>query len=144
MKFSKGTDYALHLVEALAAQEGNRSVSALAEELGASPAYLSKILTQLAKAGIVGSVPGIGGGYRLRQPETVTFLDVVRAVEGGGPLFETELPHDAPCRIQAVMAEAAGQMERYLAGQRLSDLQPRKAEAERRRGSYSTLKKELL
>lgn len=45
--------------------------------------YLAKILQKLAKAGIVKTHRGVGGGISLgRVPEQITMLDVIEAVEG--------------------------------------------------------------
>lgn len=53
------------------------------DRLPLSRGYVGKIFQDLAKAGLVRSVPGRSGGYRLaRPPSEVTALDVVRAVDG--------------------------------------------------------------
>ena len=44
---------------------------------------LSKVLQKLARAGIVQSVAGTNGGYKLmRNPGAVSALEVVRAIDG--------------------------------------------------------------
>jgi Rrf2 family protein len=44
---------------------------------------LAKVLQQLARAGIVQSVSGTNGGYKLiRQASAVSALEVVRAIDG--------------------------------------------------------------
>lgn len=50
---------------------------------GVPPRFLVHILLQLKAAGIVMSVRGAAGGYRLaKSPDEVTLLDVLVAVEG--------------------------------------------------------------
>lgn len=45
--------------------------------------YLVHILLQLKRAGLVRSVRGAQGGYKLaRAPETITLLDIVEAIDG--------------------------------------------------------------
>ena len=45
--------------------------------------YLEQIVTPLAKAGLVSSVRGAQGGYRLARPDTeITAGEILRAVEG--------------------------------------------------------------
>jgi Rrf2 family protein len=57
------------------------SADALAEVTKVPRRYLHKVLQDLVRAGLVGSQPGPGGGYFLRQrPDEVTILDVVNAV----------------------------------------------------------------
>ena len=54
----------------------------LAEQIGAPPNYLGKLLKTLADAGIVESQKGKGGGFRLaRNPATVSLLEVVEPIE---------------------------------------------------------------
>jgi DNA-binding IscR family transcriptional regulator len=44
---------------------------------------LSKVVKRLASAGVLGSSPGTGGGYRLaRPPRRIPLLDVIEAVDG--------------------------------------------------------------
>ncbi|NIR01207.1 MAG: Rrf2 family transcriptional regulator, partial [Gemmatimonadales bacterium] len=51
--------------------------------LGASEAHLSKVLQRLVRSGLVESVRGRGGGFRLaRRAEGVRLLDVYQAMEG--------------------------------------------------------------
>lgn len=46
---------------------------------------------KLSKAGIVGSVPGVKGGYKLaKSPDEISFWDVVEAVEGAKPIFRCQ------------------------------------------------------
>jgi Rrf2 family protein len=60
----------------------------LAEFHGLPQAYLSKILKLLTRADVLRAVPGTGGGYRLaRDPERITVLDILTAVQGDGPMF---------------------------------------------------------
>ncbi|MEW4369823.1 RrF2 family transcriptional regulator [Paenibacillus kandeliae] len=125
MKFSKATNYALHTMLHLSAAEPNRltGVQQLADQQQVSPTYLSKILTKLAKAGMVESSSGANGGYRLRRNwEELSFLDVIHAIEGNTSLFECNLNHGPDCLIEQVMMKAEGTMEEYLRQQKLSDL----------------------
>ena len=77
--------------------------SRLAEFHGVPAAYLAKTLQALAAAGIVESVPGRNGGYRLgRAPADITVLDVVEAVEGRESSFRcSEIRRRGPARIAA-------------------------------------------
>jgi len=58
------------------------SLSGVAERQHLSLAYLEQIFLQLRRAGIVESVRGRSGGYRLARPaEQITVADVLSAVE---------------------------------------------------------------
>jgi len=125
MKYSQATDYALHAILYLvtAAPDKPVSVQLLAEKLGVSPTYLSKMLTKLVKAGLIQSAPGANGGYRLRRKhEDISFLDIIHAIEGTASFFECSLNHDSECLIQQVVLEAEKQMEQYLQNKKISEL----------------------
>jgi Rrf2 family protein len=105
MKHREGVERALHCATLLALIPEGRSMPAsrLAEFHGVPPAYLAKTLQALATAGIIASVPGRRGGYRLtRAPSDITVLDVVEAVEGTESSFRcTEIRRRGPARIGA-------------------------------------------
>lgn len=124
MKYSKATNYALHIMGHLAASSSNQRVSVqqLAEKQGLSPSYLSKILTRLAKAGMIESSPGVNGGYKLTPNwENISFLDVIHAIEGSASLFDGCLNGNPDCHIQKVMMAAEEKMEAELKRQKISD-----------------------
>lgn len=108
----------------------------LAEYHGVPAAYLAKHLQALSRAGIVESVPGPRGGYRLARPATeVSLLDVVDAVEGAEPAFRcTEIrrrgpaavsdrrAYAAPCAIAGAMGRAEAAWRAELAATSVGDL----------------------
>ncbi|MCR6104999.1 RrF2 family transcriptional regulator [Salipaludibacillus agaradhaerens] len=125
MKYSKATDYALHTMLFLAVATPNKfvGVQELADRQKVSPTYLSKILTKLAKSGMIESVSGANGGYRLKRNwEEISFLDVIHAIEGTASLFDCNLNHGSECLIQKVMVSAEENMEDYLKEQKIADL----------------------
>jgi Rrf2 family protein len=77
--------------------------SRLAEFHGVPGAYLAKHLQALARAGIITSIQGPRGGYRLARPAAeITLLEVVEAVEGDEPSFRcTEIRRRGPTRMPA-------------------------------------------
>ena len=86
MKFSTRDRYALRLMVELANRGGTNDLVPLKEISDAqqiSLKYLEQIVTPLAKAGLVVSVRGAQGGYRLARPDTeITAGEILRAVEG--------------------------------------------------------------
>lgn len=101
---------------------------------GLPAAYLNKQLQAMARAGIVESSQGPGGGFRLaRSPQQITLMDVVTAIEGPDPAFRcTEIRERGPagmwgtsqraCTIDAAMRQADLAWRRSLAGQTVADL----------------------
>ncbi|WP_179223968.1 Rrf2 family transcriptional regulator [Paenibacillus tyrfis] len=125
MKFSKATNYALHTMLFLIAEPPDKPVGVqyLAEKQGVPPAYLSKILSKLVKAGLIVSVSGANGGYLLgAQKRDVSFLDVIHAIEGTASLFNCCLNGEKECLIQKVMVSAERAMEEKLKMQKIIDL----------------------
>ncbi len=125
MKYTKATNYALHTILYMMEHGKNEklSVRTLADYFDVSVTYLSKILTQLVKAGLIESVSGVKGGYVLhRGMEDISFMDVIRATEGSGAFFHCGFEENNKCPIHKVMAEAESIMENYLQEKKLFDI----------------------
>jgi len=133
MRFSVGVEYAMHCLLYMTDSQVGKAfgIKDLATYQGVSVTYLSKVFTKLKKSGILKSIPGVNGGYELaRSPESISFLDVVEAIEGTDPLFQcaeirqneilldknnlTDTYTKCPCLIKVVMLEAEEQMKQYL------------------------------
>lgn len=85
MKISTKSQYALEaLIDLqLNAVNGQENIRNIAERRGISEHYLEQIFAVLRKAGIVASIRGAQGGYRLsREPGEITAGQVIRALEG--------------------------------------------------------------
>lgn len=85
MKISTKGRYALRLMLDLALTDSAQPVPLrdVARRQEISDKYLEQIVTQMGRAGLVSSVRGAGGGYRLtKRPEEYTVGEILRAVEG--------------------------------------------------------------
>ncbi len=125
MKYTKATNYALHIMAYLIKQEGkeNLSLILLANHMNIPSTYLSKILTQLVKADLVQSTPGVNGGYSLRKSKSeISFYDVIQAIEGSGALFTCEMGENNTCKIENVMREAEDKMVKHLKEKLIFDI----------------------
>ena len=81
---SQTAEYALRAVTHLAAHEaGDPPTTGQISEATQVPShYLAKVLRSLSRAGLVRSQRGPGGGHKLqRDPEVITVLEVVNAVD---------------------------------------------------------------
>jgi len=138
MQFAKSTDYALHALVHLAnsEREDKIGIKELSNMLDVSESYLSKIMTQLRKDGIVRAVPGVKGGYELSGSAShITFLDVILSTEGRQQMFtcsnsdsrqHTSLTDESNgqlmdiekkqgvCKIKEVMDNAENALHHYL------------------------------
>lgn len=125
MKYTKATNYALHTMVYMIehAHSEKLNVHTLAKHFNVSVTYLSKILTQLVKAGLIESSSGVKGGYVLRKRlEDISFMDVIKATEGSGALFQCGVQEESECSIHKVMAEAENLMESYLEEKKLCEI----------------------
>lgn len=104
MQLASGIEWATHACTVMALlQEGEGlSTDALANFFGVPGPYLAKQLQALRRAGILASVRGKHGGYRLARPvDQITLLDIVRAIEGPEPAFRcTEIRRNGPCGLK--------------------------------------------
>jgi len=85
---TRATEYAIRAVLHLAEHPPGEIVlkKDICREQDITPAFLTKILQPLIKAGVVGSQRGVGGGfYLLKKPTEISLLDILEAEEG--PLY---------------------------------------------------------
>ena len=85
LKLTKKADYGLIALKHLAVNSGgvSSSAKAIADCYGIPLPLLAKILQKLTKIGLLQSLPGTNGGYRLaRSPQSITALEVIRAIDG--------------------------------------------------------------
>ncbi len=120
---SKTAEYALRAVVHLATPVENPTRGIVSQTLGqiaegtqVPSGYLSKVMQQLARAGIVNSQRGIGGGFQLsRQPNEITVYDVVQQVDPIGRIPTCPLGlashQTALCPLHAALDAAAADLE---------------------------------
>lgn len=87
MRLQKNTYLALYSVLEFAADPARHvSAAEIADKYDVSSHHLAKVLSELARAGIVESVRGAGGGYRFAgNARRVTLMDVIQTFEELGP-----------------------------------------------------------
>lgn len=132
LRIGKLTDYATVLMTCLAGRPGEvLAASELAEHARLEMPTVSKLLKQLAGAGLVESRRGIRGGYRLARPaDQISILQIVVALEG--PLGMTECSavqgscgHEPHCPVQGNWRRISRVIESALASVSLAQmLQP--------------------
>ncbi len=85
MKISTKGRYGLTIVVELGCHygDGPLPLRKIAEDQGLSEAYLEQLIPPLRNQGIVKSIRGAYGGYKLaKAPEEITAGDVIRILEG--------------------------------------------------------------
>ena len=114
------------------------TLKTIAERHGMSEYYLEQLFAPLKKAGLVTSVRGAQGGYRLsRPPEEITAGDVLRVLEGS--LSPVDCVDDEKavcasascdtCNTKTVWARLSAGMNEVLDEIRLSELASKEQEA---------------
>lgn len=101
MRLTVFSDYTLRVLMYLALDRTRlATIPEIAAAYGISENHLMKVVHQLARAGVVESVRGKGGGIRLaREPEEIRLGEIVRASEGDAPIVECLSGDPQTCRI---------------------------------------------
>lgn len=140
MIFSRKSDYGLRALMYLADRRARGPVTLheIADKLMIPKAFLSKILQQLAKKGVVRSLKGPSGGFVLAvEPAEVTLQEVLTEIDGPTRVFEcfaTEADCSlyGDCMIRDVFSEVDEQIGKVLARYTLADFKyPKAAVSER-------------
>jgi Rrf2 family protein len=110
VKLQKNTTLALYSAIEFAAHPGRHlSAAEIAARHGVSVHHLAKVLSELARAGILESVRGVGGGYRfVGNARRLTLMDVIARFED---IDGTARPHTAEAATPAAQALAAIESE---------------------------------
>jgi Rrf2 family transcriptional regulator, cysteine metabolism repressor len=112
------------------------SLTAVADAEALPLSYLEHLVAKLRQAGLVSSVRGAHGGYRLAKPAAeIAMLDVVQALEGpiapmecfhtdpeGRVLCSHESDGDRACATKFLWTRVHGGVTKALAGTTLADL----------------------
>jgi Rrf2 family transcriptional regulator, cysteine metabolism repressor len=144
MLFSTKAEYGVRLMVELGRRAGDGapeeaepvSLGAVADAETLPLSYLEHLVAKLRQAGLVTSVRGAHGGYRLgRAVADITMLDVVEALEGpiapmecfhidreGRVLCSHETDGDRACATKLLWTRVQGGVNRALAGTTLAEL----------------------
>jgi FeS assembly SUF system regulator len=85
MRLSSLADYAVVMMSACARHcgGGRMTTMQLSEETGLPQPTVQKLVSRLSTAGLLRSVRGAGGGFKLARPAAaITLADVIEAIEG--------------------------------------------------------------
>ena len=134
MMISTRGRYALRVMLDLAMDETGSYVplDSIARREGISEKYLEGILATLSRAGLVSSLRGKGGGYRLnRKPEDYPIGEVLKLTEKTlAPVTclesETACPQAESCPTYPLWQGLDRVIEDYLMAHTLRDLLPKK------------------
>jgi len=128
--FSRECEYALQAVMYLALKPENESTSIkeLAETLHIPFHFLGKILQRLVRKGLLRSLKGPTGGFRLAlPPERITLLQVIEAIDGPGLqksciLGFPECSSSSPCALHNEWAASRDAINAMLTSRSISEM----------------------
>lgn len=132
MIFSKACAYAIRasVLTAANSADGRKyiPIRELADELGVSFHFLTKILRKLTEAEIMMSFRGPNGGVGLIKPASqISVLDIVSAIDGTGLFRECVLglprcSDKTPCPLHEVWSKRRGDLQKMLSRTTLASL----------------------
>ena len=128
--FSNSTKYAIRaIVHMLQHQDkGKNTVVEMATELSIPQPYLSKVLQQLSKSGIISSAKGRGGGFYLSDDNmNRPLIDVVICIEGHNVFNKCllglpECSDENPCILHPQFKAFKGSIEQSICNHPVEDL----------------------
>lgn len=129
MQLTRAADYAvrvmIHLADADSATRS--SLTELADDAEVSPAFLSKVLQRLVKAGLIASRRGKKGGFELLdRGRSASLLEILQALDGVPELnlclVDGGCSRSPRCAAHAVWEEAQARMREVLARHTLQQL----------------------
>ena len=120
LKFSKKTQYAmvalLHLHHC--GDEGRDTAHCISERHGFPEEYLGKVLQKLARSGLLESVQGAGGGYRLARPFGELTVGAVVDATGERPVprpdRHAQCAEVCVCYVQCALEDVQTRVMDYL------------------------------
>ncbi len=129
MLVTRETDYAMRCVLYLAREQGQFvNVGDISQQMNIPKSFLAKILQRLVREGIAESIRGINGGFRLlKEPDQITLLEVLTAIQGIAPVNTCALDKrrcrmSSQCSVHPVWIEIRREIERRLATQTIASL----------------------
>ena len=130
MRMSTKGRYGLRVMVELASNFGNGPMLAdvIANNQGISSKYIHLLANSLRSAGLVRTVRGPSGGYELvKNPSSVTALDVVSTLEGRSAPVEcvvdvSSCPRSPFCAARDVWCDVASAVDRVLSELTLAQL----------------------
>lgn len=132
MRISAKADYGIRALIELAALEVERDGPVKRDRIGQAQeipvTFLENILLELKRAGIVRSVRGQSGGFRLaREPGEITLAEIIRALDGPLASVRGTRPEALAYRGRAaplrdVWVAVRGSVRAVLEGTTLADL----------------------
>ncbi len=129
MLVTRETDYAVRCILYLAEDEDQVSnVTEVSRKMHIPKTFLAKIFQRLVKAGLVESIRGMNGGFRLaRKPDAISLLDIMVAIQGPAcinvcAVNSKKCKRSAMCSVHPIWVELRQQVDQRLQSQTIAQL----------------------
>lgn len=129
MLVTRKTDYAVRCVLYLARENDMiANVTEVSRNIHIPKTFLAKIFQKLAKAGLVESIRGMNGGFRLaKKPSDISLLDVMTAIQGPVGINvcavnSKRCNKSSTCSVHPVWVELRKEVNQRLQGQTIARL----------------------
>ncbi len=140
MKLTSYSNYALRALQLAALRApGLTRIDTVATAHGISRAHVTKIVHDLGRAGLIETVRGRGGGFRLARPAAeITVGEVLRITKGPVALVECFTPerNTCPlagiCRLSSALDRALAAFFEVVDGVTIADIAANRAALEAR------------
>ncbi len=117
---TRDSDYAIRALCCVATEKDLVSVKCLAKKLSMPYPFLRKILQTLTQAGLLFSLKGRGGGFKLTKPaEKISVFEVIKVFQGDFVLTEHTFkgkvcPRVKICRLKKQLDRIKGDVDSQL------------------------------
>ncbi len=102
LQLTRRADYAVRAMIALARSDETQSGASIAAQMDIPARFVAQVMGDLVQARLVRARTGRNGGYRLaRDPDRISILEIVEAVEGDARR-RTCVLRNAPCTRDGV------------------------------------------
>lgn len=129
MLVTRKTDYAVRCVLYLAQEDDQiANVTEVSRKMHIPKTFLAKIFQKLTKAGLVESIRGMNGGFRLaKKPVDISLLDIMTAIQGPiginvCAVNSKQCSRSSTCSVHPVWVELRKEVNQRLQGQTIASL----------------------
>jgi len=126
---TRKTEYAIRAMWELTQVHGeSTTANQIAQRQSIPPKYLPQILSELARAGLVSSSRGYGGGLKLAKAgDEIMIFEIIEAMQGKMTLFECQCGDIncgfyKTCTLRSVYQKAQNAMEAVFSNTHLIDI----------------------
>ena len=129
MLVTRETDYAVRCIIYLAKDADQvSSVTEVSQSMQIPKSFLAKIFQRLVRAGLVESIRGMNGGFRLKKkPSEISLLDIMEAIQGQScinvcAVDSKKCKRSALCSVHPVWVGLRSDVDKRLRSQTIASL----------------------